>query len=261
MPGPSTTSRAPMARALGRDREPHLQRAGIRLDPDAAATGADNKTQRQCPDPIGCAADGRTAPAEPASDTRAHRTPLWNAFDTPAHVSTGAPPGVAVRPPPGRGSATSFRWRLCRRRRQGSGAGGRGGSATEHFVPACSAPGQASRVAQVVGPVLVTQLVQRGELIAGERIPSEQGRGRRFGGDVTHTVQQGPVTRHAVVGITDGPRRLGPRDGDRPGCVLAQPCIADLDLHGLAGVVHPIVVDVDEGVVHPDFRYPPIARL
>ena len=52
-------------------------------------------------------------------------------------------------------------------------------------------------------------------------------------------------------GVPDRSRRLGPRDGNRLGCVIAQPCIADLDLHGLAVVVHRVVDEADEGLVHP----------
>ena len=131
-------------------------------------------------------------------------------------------PARAPRPPPGRGSATSFRWRHCRRRRQRSGVGGRDGFATAHFVPMAARP-PGEQVAQVIGPVPVTQLVHRGELIAGERIPSEQGRGRRLGGDVTHTGQQGVVSISVVrtvhtrrAGLADGPGRLRPRDFERP---------------------------------------------
>ena len=202
-----------------------MQRSGIRLGrldgivPDAAAPGAGNKTQYQCPDPTGQGADGRAMPAGPPSGrTRAHRALLWNAFDTSAHVSAGAPPGTGASPPPGRGSAISFRWRHCRRRRHGSGVGGRDDSATAHFIPMAARP-PGEQVAQVIGPVPVTQLVHRGELIAGERIPSEQGRGRRLGGDVTHTGQQGVVSISVVrtvhtrrAGLRDGPGRLRLRD-------------------------------------------------
>ena len=53
------------------------------------------------------------------------------------------------------------------------------------------------------------------------------------------------------VAVPDCSGRLVPRDGDRLGRVTAQVCIADLDLHGLAVVVHPVVDDVDEWRVHP----------
>ena len=53
------------------------------------------------------------------------------------------------------------------------------------------------------------------------------------------------------VGVPDRSGRLGSRDGKRPGCVTAQVCIADLDLHGLAVVVHRVVDEADEWRVHP----------
>ena len=50
-----------------------------------------------------------------------------------------------------------------------------------------------------------------------------------------------------MVGVGDGSGRLGPRDGDRHRRVIAQVCIADLDLHGLVVVVHRVVEDFNDG--------------
>ena len=64
-----------------------------------------------------------------------------------------------------------------------------------------------------------------------------------------------PNPRHQCprqrVAVPDRSRRLVVRDEDRLRCVIAQPCIADLDLHGLAVVVYRVVEDADEGRVHP----------
>ena len=64
-----------------------------------------------------------------------------------------------------------------------------------------------------------------------------------------------PKPRHQSprqrVAVPDCSGRLGSRDGNRLGCVIAQVCIADLDLHGLAVVVHRVVDDADERLVHP----------
>ena len=274
MPGPSTTSMAPMSRAPGGTVSctfsgPGSGWAGWTTSspmpqPQALATRPRASARIQ---PVTRRTAGPCLPGpRPAAPERIARC-CGTRSTLPPPFPPERRPGWPFPLLRGGVRLCGFARRHCRRRRQGSGVGGRSDSATAHFVPTATRhPGE--QIAQVIGPVPVTQLVHRGELIAGERIPTEQGRGRRLGGDVTHTGQQGvvafPVIRTVTIraGLRDGPGRLRPRDGDCLRCVIAHVCITDLDLHGLAVVVHRIVNDADEGLVHflsdihplPDFR-------